>query len=254
MTGRPRIDRKSATPAAPRAAPRPSVHSHGAAVSAEGGELSGPKAGYHEASVIGRRRAAEQRGGWFGRLVGPERSTIGGGKGEQAVVDRDQEHPSIGDRRCRAAGHADVAPPFRLSVRDIQGDELRQAVDSVERGLVDPQAAADIGAVSILGLGVGAPKARAVRQAEGADNGIRIHGEDGPAGDHGLCENHPPVATAFADFRTPQLREMIVGGKVPHQVCRIASSLWPAGVANRRRQNDLRRTRIDTEAAAGRKD
>ena len=76
-------------------------------------------------------------------------------------------------------------------------------VRGVERVAVHRDAAADIGAAVVLGLGVEPPDAAAVGGVVGGDHGVAVHGEDAPAGDHGLGGDLAAVAAALADVGAP---------------------------------------------------
>ena len=141
-------------------------------------------------------------------------------------------------------------PPLFLSAGEIERNQLRQAVDGVQRGAVRPEAAADIGAVAgVFRLGIDAPEALAVGEAEGRDLGVGVHGEDDAVEHDRLRHDDLPGATAFADFGLPGFGQMVVGGEVSHQMGRIAARLGPGGVVDGRRQHDLRGALVDDQAA-----
>ncbi len=160
--------------------------------------------------------------------MGPELAAVGGGEGEQAVIDRGDEDAAVGDRRGRASGHAQVGAPFLLAGGKIERDQRGQAVVGIERGAVGAEAAADIGAVvSVLWLGVGAPQTLAVGQRERRDHGVGVHGEDRPVQHDRLRHDDLAVAAAFADAHLPRLGEVIVRVQMAHQVSGIAAGLRP---------------------------
>ncbi len=90
--------------------------------------------------------------------MGPKLPAVRGSEGKQAVIDRGEKYPPVGDHRSRAGREGKISAPLLLAVSDVQRHQGRQAIVGIERASIDTQTAADVGAVEIFRLGIYPPE------------------------------------------------------------------------------------------------